>query len=144
MRFAVIGAGATGGFIGAKLAQAGEAVTLIARGPHLAAMREHGVRVRSSGGAFVVRPTLTDDLAAITDADVVFLSLKAHSVPPVAERIGALLRPETALITAQNGLPWWYFARYEGPLAGTHLESVDPGGVISRSIAACQVIGGIV
>ncbi|HEX2172138.1 MAG TPA: 2-dehydropantoate 2-reductase [Dehalococcoidia bacterium] len=144
MKFAIVGAGATGGYIGAKLAQAGEDVILIARGAHLAAMQQHGVRVKSTNGDFTVRPPVTDDLATLAGADVVFLSLKAHSVPPIAERLSAALGPETAVITAQNGLPWWYFAEYDGPLAGTHLETVDPGRVISRSIETRRVIGGIV
>ena len=144
MKFAVVGAGATGAFLGAHLARVGEDVTLIARGPHLAAMRAQGVRVQSPEGDFVAHPTATDDWEAIREADVVFLTLKAHSLPEIAPRLGALLGPAAAVVTAQNGIPWWYFERLKGPLAGTRLESVDPGGVIARHIDAQRVIGSVV
>src|SRR5205807_285241 len=135
MRIAIVGAGATGGYLGARLARAGEAVTLVARGPHLAAMRARGVRVREAEGEFVAHPECTDDMAAVREADVVFLTVKAHGVPELAPRIAPLLGPETAVVTAQNGIPWWYFAGHGGALEGTRLESVDPGGGIARSIA---------
>ena len=109
MRFAVVGAGAIGAYVGAALARGGADVTLIARGPHLRAMQEHGVRVESPRGDFHVHPPATDDFDAIGDADVIFLALKAHSLPDVADRIGAALAPGAAVIAAQNGVPWWYF-----------------------------------
>ena len=137
MRFAIVGAGATGGFLGAHLAKAGEEVLLVARGAHLAAMRERGVTVRSGGEEFTVRPDCTDDLDAIRAADVVFLTLKAHAIPPMAAAIGAALGPEACVVGAQNGIPWWYFE-------DRHLESVDPGGVIARSIPYRRVVGCIV
>jgi 2-dehydropantoate 2-reductase len=143
LRFAIVGAGATGGFIGARLARAGEDVTLIARGPHLAAMRERGIRVISPEGDFVAHPEATQDLAVVGEADVVFLTVKAHSLSDLAPRLGPLLGPETAVVTAQNGIPWWYFEGYRGPLAGTHLETVDPGGLIAASIESRRLLGGI-
>jgi 2-dehydropantoate 2-reductase len=144
MKFVVVGAGATGAFLGAHLARVGEDVTLIARGPHLAAMRAQGVRVQSPEGDFVAYPAATDDWEAIRAADVVFLTLKAHSLPEIAPRLGSVLGPAAAVVTAQNGIPWWYFERLKGPLAGTRLESVDPGGVIARHIDARRVIGSVV
>ncbi len=144
MKLVIVGAGATGGFLGARLARAGEDVTLVARGPHLAAMRANGLRVISPDGDFVAYPTCTDDLAVVGEADAVFLTVKAHGLPELAPRLGPLLGPETAVVTAQNGIPWWYFERQEGPLEGTHLETVDPGGVIAASIESRRVLGCVV
>ena len=144
MKLAVVGAGATGGFLGARLARAEEDVVLIARGAHLAAMREKGLKVREAGEEYTTHPVVSDQLDAIHDADVVFLTLKAHALTEMAPRLARVMRPDAAVITAQNGIPWWYFERYEGPLSGARLESVDPGGVISRSIDAERVIGCVV
>jgi 2-dehydropantoate 2-reductase len=144
VRFAVLGAGAVGGFVGAVLARAGADVTLIARGPHLAAMQSGGLRVLSVRGDFTVRPTATSDLAAIAGADVVFVALKAYSLTEVAPRIGPLLAPGAAVVWAQNGIPWWYFQSLAGPLAGTTLQSVDPGGVIADAIAPEHNVGCVV
>jgi 2-dehydropantoate 2-reductase len=137
VKFAIVGAGATGGFLGARLARAGVEVTLIARGGHLAAMRERGVTVRSGGEEFTAHPECTDDLAAIGGAEVVFLTLKTHSLPALAPAIGAALAPGACVVGAQNGIPWWYFP-------DRHLESVDPGGVIASSIPYPAVLGCIV
>lgn len=144
MKFAVLGAGATGGLLGAHLARAGEDVTLIARGPHLAAMRAQGLRVVSPDGDFTVHPECTDQLAVVGSSDVVFVTLKAHSLPPLAERLGAALGPMTSVFTAQNGIPWWFFEGFGGRLEGTRLESVDPGGIIAKSINQSRVVGCIV
>jgi 2-dehydropantoate 2-reductase len=139
MRFAVLGAGATGGYLGACLANAGQDVTLIARGRHLEAMRERGVRVlEPDGSEIVARPHCTDRLEAAGEADVTFVTLKAHGLAAVAPALGASLRPETALVFAQNGIPWWFFQD------GRRLESLDPGGVIAASIPARHVIGCVV
>jgi 2-dehydropantoate 2-reductase len=144
LKFAVVGAGATGGFLGARLALAGEDVTLIARGPHLEAMRRSGLRLRSGGEEVVAHPSCSDDLGAIAGADAVFLTVKAHGLTGLAPAIAASLGPSAAVVTAQNGLPWWYFERQPGPLAGTRLESVDPGGVIAACIPPERVIGCVV
>ena len=92
-------------------------------------MQEHGVEVLSPRGDFHAHPQATDDLDAVGDADVVFVGLKAYSLPELAPRLGEALGPDAAVIPAQNGIPWWYFQSHPGPLAGTVLESVDPGGV---------------
>jgi len=146
IRFAIVGAGATGGYLGACLARSGADVVLVARGPHLAAMRERGLIVREADGSeFTARPECTDDLAgAVGSAEVVFVTLKAHSLPAVAPALGAALRTGATLVTAQNGIPWWYFQRYQGPLAGTRLETVDPGGVVADHIPIESVLGCIV
>ena len=144
MRFAIVGAGAIGAFVGAMLAKSGEDVTLIARGPHLRAMQEHGVRVRGEIGEFEAHPAATDDPANVGEVDVVLLTLKAHSLPAMAPRLASLIGPQTSVVSAQNGIPWWYFYRHGGPLEGTQLESVDPGGVITQHIDSARVIGCII
>jgi len=147
MKFAVLGAGAIGAYVGAALTRGGADVTLIARGAHLAAMAEHGVRVQSPRGDFCARPEVTGDIAAVADADVVFVALKAYSLPAIAPQLGRLLAPGAAAIWAQNGIPWWYFQSLP-PTAGavglTSLESVDPGGVIAASISPDCNIGCVV
>jgi len=144
MRFAVVGAGAIGAYVGAALSRGGSDVTLIARGLHLKAMQEHGVQVLSPRGDFHVHPQATDDIGAVADADVVFLGLKAYSLPELAPRLGAALGPQTAVIPAQNGIPWWYFQSHPGPLANTVLQSVDPGGAIASSIEPERIVGCVV
>lgn len=144
MRVAIVGAGATGGFLGARLAQAGEDVTLIARGAHLAAMRERGLTVLGADGEFTAHPRCTDDLEAVRTAEVVFVTVKAHQLVAVAPQLGSVLAPGATLVSAQNGIPWWYFHREGGRLDGEVLEAVDPGGLISRSISMEQVVGCIV
>ncbi len=141
MRFAVVGAGAIGGFLGAMLARAGEEVTLIARGAHLEAMRKHGVRVRGSLGEFVAHPNVVETPEDAGVVDVVILTLKAHSIPEVAARLKPLLSSETAVVSAQNGIPWWYFYRHGGELEGLHLESVDPNRVIATNLDPARAIG---
>jgi 2-dehydropantoate 2-reductase len=144
MKFAIVGAGAIGAFAGAMLAKAGEDVTLIARGAHLRAMQEHGVRVRGEIGDFEAHPAATDDPAAVGPVDVVLLTLKAHSLTAMAPRLAPLIGPETSVVSAQNGIPWWYFYRHADPWEGTQLESIDPGGVIGQSIDPARVIGCVV
>ena len=149
MRVAVLGAGAIGGYVGAALARGGADVTLIARGPQLAALRARGVQVRSPRGDFAAHPDATADLAAVTGADVVFVALKAYSLPEIAPRLGPLLTPGTPTIWAQNGIPWWYFQSLPVPAELTSagpagLESVDPGGVIAASIRPEHNVGCVV
>jgi 2-dehydropantoate 2-reductase len=139
----IVGAGAIGGYVGAKLAQAGADVTLCARGPHLAAMRERGLRVVSPDGDFEVRPRLTESVASLGHADVVILGVKAHHLTGIAPTLRPVLGPSTAVISTQNGIPWWYFQRIGGEWDGLHLERVDPGGVIAASIEPERVIGSL-
>jgi 2-dehydropantoate 2-reductase len=144
MRFAVLGAGAIGGYVGAALARGGADVTVIARGAHLRAMAANGVRVLSPRGDFTARPRATDDMAAVGDADVVLVALKAYSLPALAPRLGSLLAPEAAVLWAQNGIPWWYFQSAPGPNGLAGLDSVDPGGVIAASIEQRHNVGCVV
>jgi 2-dehydropantoate 2-reductase len=144
MRFAVVGAGAIGAFMGAMLSRAGDDVTLIARGHHLLAMRERGVRVHGISGDFVARPSVTDDPAVVGPVDVVLLTLKAHSLTGMAPRLAPLIGPDTAVVSAQNGIPWWYFYRQGGEWDGARMESVDPGGIIEKSIESGRVLGCVI
>ena len=144
MRIAIYGAGAIGAFLGAKLALAGEQVTLIARGPHLRAMQANGVRVLSPQGDFQAHPAATDDPGAVGEVDFVFLTAKAYSLTEIAPTLAPLLGQETSVVSAQNGIPWWYFQRHGGPWEGSHLESLDPGGVITGAIEPHRIIGCVV
>ena len=144
MRFAVYGAGAIGAYMGAKLAAAGEDVALIARGPHLEAIRENGVRIRSSDGDFNARLMATNDPTEIGKVDVVVLSVKAHGLTAIAPLLAPLLGPKTIVLPAQNGIPWWYFQSHGGRWEGTQLESVDPGGVITKHVATERIVGCVV
>ena len=144
MKVAILGAGATGGFLGARLAKSGADVVLIARGPHLHAMRHVGLRLIEADGESTVPVNATDDMAVLGDVDAVFVTLKAHSVPAIAERLAANLGERTAVVSAQNGIPWWYFQRHGGEMEGAHLETVDPGGVVARTIDPARVIACIV
>lgn len=144
MKIAIVGAGAIGAFLGAKLALSGVDVYLIARGPHLKEMQANGVRVRSPEGDFEAHPTATDDYESIGPVDYVFLTVKAHSLTAIAPGIAPLLGPETAVVSAQNGIPWWYFQSHGGPFDGMSIESVDPGGVIANAIDPSRIIGCVV
>ncbi len=144
MKVAVLGAGAIGAYVGAALHRAGADVHLIARGPHLAAMRRHGVRVRSPRGDFTAHPRATDDPAEVGPADYVFLGLKATSYAACGPLIEPLLHDTTAIVAAQNGIPWWYFHRHGGPWDGRRLESVDPGGAVSSVLAPERAVGCVV
>ena len=143
MRIVIVGAGAIGGYIGARLAREGADVVLHARGPHLEAMRTRGLRVLSSEGDFETRPQVSGDLAAIGPADVVFLGVKAHHLPEIAPRLLPLFHDTTTVVSTQNGIPWWYFQRHGGELEGLHLERVDPGGVVASAIDASRVVGSL-
>ena len=145
MRICIVGAGAIGGLLGVKLAQAGEDVTLIARGPHLAAIREHGMRlIQEDGSDIVVRPMATDRIAEAGVQDLVILGMKAHQVAAVVKDLPAMYHQETMVLTAQNGVPWWYFMKHGGPHEGQRLESVDPGGTVADNLAIERVIGSVV
>jgi 2-dehydropantoate 2-reductase len=144
MRFLIAGAGAIGAYIGARMAQAKFDVTLFARGPHLHAMQEHGVQVKSPEGDFVARPTIASSLEKVGPVDVVFLGVKAHGLPQLAPHLKPVLGPDTTVVSTQNGIPWWYFQGFGGEWEGLRLERVDPGGVISSAIEARRVVGSIV
>ncbi|MEU4133364.1 2-dehydropantoate 2-reductase [Streptomyces wuyuanensis] len=144
MKVAVVGAGAIGAYVGAALDRAGADVHLIARGPHLAAMRQHGVRVLSPRGDFTARVHATDRPADIGPVDHVFLGLKANSYAACGPLIEPLLQDGTTIVAAQNGIPWWYFHRHGGPYDGQRIESVDPGGAVSAVLAPERAVGCVV
>lgn len=144
MKFLVAGAGAIGAYTGARLARAGEDVTLFARGPHLRAMQERGVRVLSPDGDFEAHPRIIGNLDDAGPVDVIFLGVKAHGLTQLAPQITPLIGESTTVVSTQNGVPWWYFQFGEGEFTGRRLERVDPGGVIAASIDARRVVGSIV
>ena len=141
MKIAIFGAGAMGGYIGALLARAGVDVTLIARGPHLEAMRAKGLKLLMGGEEIVTRPFCTDDAAKAGPQDYVLITLKAHSVPAAVERMRPLFGPDTAVVTGSNGIPWWYFYKLPGPWENARLQSVDPGGRQWDGIGPERAIG---
>jgi 2-dehydropantoate 2-reductase len=146
MRICIVGAGAIGGYLGARLALAGEQVTLIARGAHLQAIQQRGLRLEMADGtAEMAYPALaTSDMRAPGPQDVVFVAVKAQSLPAVAPEMRALYGPDTVVVPAQNGIPWWYFHKHGGPYAGQRIASVDPDGVIEANIETDRVIGCVV
>ncbi|MBE8985819.1 2-dehydropantoate 2-reductase [Nostoc sp. LEGE 12450] len=146
MKICIVGAGAIGGYLGAKLALAGEAVTLIARGFHLEAIQKNGLKLlMADGSSQIATPALaTSDIQEAGPQDVVVLTVKAHSVPAIAPFLPALYNPHTMVVTAQNGVPWWYFCQHGGEYEGTRIQSVDPDGIIEASIGAERAIGCVV
>ena len=145
MKIAVIGAGAIGGYVGGWLAAAGEDVTFIARGANLAAIKQNGMRVIGEDGAEVVARTAVYEKTADAGAqDYVILAVKAHQVGAIAADVAALCHSKTAIVTMQNGIPFWYFHKHGGALAGTPVRSADPDGSISRLIDPERVIGSVV
>ena len=142
MRVAVFGAGAIGGHLAAKLAAAGRVdLSLVARGEHLAALRERGLRLIEADADNTYPVKASDDPATLGVQDYVVLTMKAHSVPAALPSIAPLLGPDTAVVTMQNGIPWWYFYRHGGALEGTRIEAVDPDGVISAALGPERAIG---
>ena len=143
-KIAIYGAGAIGGWMGAKLAAVGCNVSVVARGAALDALRAHGLRLREGDAETTCPVQASDDPAALGVQDLVVVSVKAPGMADVARRIGPLIGPRTLVLTAMNGVPWWFLQGFGGPVAGRTLESVDPGGAIARAIPAAQVIGCVV
>jgi 2-dehydropantoate 2-reductase len=144
MRICIYGAGAIGGHLGAKLARGGAAVSLVARGAHLEAMRTDGLTLIEDGERTTTPVTATAEPAELGPQDYVVVTLKAHQVPGVVEAMRPLLGPDTCVVTAVNGVPWWYFYRLEGPYEDHRLETVDPGGVQWDGIGPERVLGCVV
>ena len=143
MKICVVGAGSIGGLLGARLAFAGEDVTLIARGPHLQAIQSNGLELRMCDGSVQLAKdvTATADMRSCGPQDLVILAVKAHQIEPVVDDVHCLFGPQTTVLTTQNGIPWWYFQRHGGPHDGTTLKSLDPNGVLSSGIEAERIIG---
>lgn len=144
MKICIYGAGAIGGLLGAQLALAGEDVTLIARGPHLRAIEAKGLLLRRDGQDRTARVAATERPAEAGPQDYVFLTIKAPSLSAAAEAMQPLLGPETAIVTAMNGIPWWYFHGLPGPHAGHRLKAIDPDGRLWRLLPPERCIGCVV
>jgi len=144
MNITVIGAVAIGGLMAVKLAAAGEAVSVVARGEHLKAIRERGLVLKEGGEEIVARVDATDRIAEAGRPDLVVLAVKAHQAAAIAPDVASILAPSTMVVTAQNGIPWWYFFKHGGPHEGVRLKSVDPGGVIADHLPIDAIIAGIV
>lgn len=145
MRIAIVGAGAVGSVIaGYLLEHGGHQVSLLARGPHLAAIQAKGLTVLSRGRRLESRPLASDDPAAFGRQDVVIVTVKAHSLPDLAPRLAPLFGPETLVVSAQNGVPWWYFYGSTGADADTPFATVDPDGRIWRAIGPERAIGCVI
>jgi 2-dehydropantoate 2-reductase len=144
VKFLIAGAGAIGAYTGARMARAGMDVTLFARGPHLRAMQQHGIHVKSADGDFEAHPKLAASLEEIGPVDVVFLTVKAHSLPQLVPNIRSVFGPETTVVSTQNGVPWWFFQGVGGAGEGIQLERVDPGGAVAAAIEPWRVVGSIV
>lgn len=144
MRICIYGAGAIGAWLGVELSLAGEDVTLIARGPHLEAMQKNGVKLLIDGEERVAHPRCIEDPADAGSQDYVIITLKAHSLPGIADKIQPLLGPETAVVTGVNGIPWWYFYKLDGPYENHKLDSIDPGGKFWDAVGPERAIGFVV
>ena len=144
MKIAIFGAGAIGGYLAVKLHQAGADVTVIARGPHLAAMRANGLTLKSEGETVNVRVRATDKAEEAGPQDYVVVTLKANGLAPAAPQIAKLMGPQTALVTGINGVPYWYFYGLDSPWRDRVVESVDPGGRLWQLLPPSQTIGSIV
>ena len=145
MKICIFGAGAIGGYMGVKLAEAGADVSLVARGPHLAAMRENGLTlIEEEGGTSNVKVTASDNPEDLGPQDYIIVTLKAHSVPPIVGKMQPLIGDDTTIVSGVNGVPWWYFHKIGGPLEGPRLESVDPGNAQWDGFGPDRVLGCVV
>ena len=142
MKICVVGAGAIGGLIGARLAQHGHEVSLIARGPHLAAIKDNGLKLIQDGEEIIARNVVaTDDIAELRIQDLVIMALKGHQIAAVLDKLPNLLGPETVMVTLQNGIPWWYFQKLPGTYENRVVETSDPGGVLAAGIDPDCILG---
>jgi 2-dehydropantoate 2-reductase len=144
MKICVIGAGAIGGLLAAKLAHVDESVSVIARGAHLAAIAANGLSLIEEGGEIVIRVKASDRIADVGKQDLIILGVKAHQVAAVVRDLPTIMGPQTPVLTAQNGIPWWYFFKHGGPHEGARLESVDPGSVIADHLPVDRVLASVV
>lgn len=144
MKICIFGAGAIGGYMGAKLAQAGADVSMVARGPHLAAMQVNGLTLIENGETKNMPVTVSDNPADLGVQDYVIITLKAHSVPPVVATMQPLIGAHTTIVSGVNGVPWWYFHKIGGALEGTKLNSVDPGNKQWDGFGPERVLGCVV
>src|SRR3970282_1722203 len=146
MKVCVIGAGAIGGLMGAKLALAGEEVTVVDQGAHLKAIQQNGLKLIWHDGTEHVAKIAkaTDKVESAGKQDLIILALKAHYLEQVARQLPKIVGPETMIVTVQNGIPWWYFHKHGGPFAGRRLETLDPDGTLGKHIDGDKIIGCVV
>jgi len=144
MKICIFGAGAIGGYMGAKLAEAGADVSLVARGPHLAAMQKDGLTLIEDEVSKTLPVTVSENPADLGPQDYVVVTLKAHSVPPVVDKMKPLIGEGTTVVSGVNGVPWWYFHKIGGDLEGTRLASVDPGNAQWDGFGPDNVLGCVV
>ena len=144
MKICIFGAGAIGGYLGAKLAANGTNVSLVARGPHLEAMRNNGLRLIDETGETNVNVNASSDPHDLGEQDYLVITLKAHSVPPMVEKMSPLIGKNTTILSCVNGVPWWYFYKLGGHLDGTQLESIDPAGAQWNGFGPEKVLGCVV
>jgi len=142
MKVCIVGAGAIGGYMAVRIANAGHDVSVIARGPHLAAIKSRGMKLIEENDEFVAENlTATEFVGELGPMDVVLLALKAHQIAPIVNDMSVLLGPNTVIVTLQNGIPWWYFQNFDGEYANRVVETVDPGGLLFKSIDPDRLIG---
>jgi len=142
MKVCIVGAGAIGGYMAVRIANAGHDVSVIARGPHLAAIKSRGMKLIEENDEFVAENlTATEFVGELGPMDVVLLALKAHQIAPIVNDMSVLLGPNTVIVTLQNGIPWWYFQNFVGEYANRVVETVDPGGLLFKSIDPDRLIG---
>lgn len=142
MKVCIVGAGAIGGYMAVRIANAGHNVSVIARGPHLAAIKARGMKLIEENDEFVAENlTATEFVGELGPMDVVLLALKAHQIVPIVNDMSVLLGPNTVIVTLQNGIPWWYFQNFAGDYANRVVETVDPGGLLFNSIDPDRLIG---
>jgi 2-dehydropantoate 2-reductase len=145
MKICVAGAGAIGGYLAVRLAGTGAEVSVVIRGTNLQAVRANGMKlVNADGSEQVAALRATDKMAELGVQDVLILGMKAHQVAPVVPELLTLIGPQTLVVTAQNGIPWWYFFKHGGPHDGARIDAVDPGGVISTALPVDRTLGCIV
>ena len=143
-KVAIVGAGAIGGWIGVHLARAGAQVSVLARGETLAALQKSGLQLHQTGDVHSVPVKASSDASALGIQDLVVIAVKAPALASVAQQVGPLLGPDTVVLTAMNGVPWWFLQGFGGPVQGQPLDTVDPNGTIARAIPAAHLIGGVV
>ncbi|MCC6467514.1 MAG: 2-dehydropantoate 2-reductase [Alphaproteobacteria bacterium] len=144
MKICVVGAGAIGGALAALLARGGHDVSVVARGAHLRAIQASGLTLRAGADTIVQRCPASDDPAAFGAQDVILIGLKAHSVAPMLPRLQPLLGPDTAVIPALNGIPWWYFHRSGGPFEGQAVRCLDPDGAMLAALDPARIVGCVI
>jgi len=144
MKICIYGAGAVGGLVAGRLAQSGHEISVVARGAHLTAIQEQGLRVQYEQKISTVRIKADSEPAKLGPQDCVFVAVKGQSLPEVAERIGPLLGKDTSIVTAMNGVPWWFFDRLSYGNGKLRLETLDPGGKLSKAMPTGRIVGCVI